>query len=298
MEISPEEQAPLSTNAIHVECVAAGEESGSAAPLSKNAQKKLLKGTKEKKEKPAPAPKADTDKKEKKKKEKAPEEVFIDNTPKGQKKDISGVFPTAYQPKYVEAAWQDWWESSGFYAPDITAARTATDDEKFVIVIPPPNVTGTLHLGHAMTVGIEDTLTRWHRMKGKVTLWVPGTDHAGIATQSVVERRLMKDEGLTRHDLGREKFVERVWDWKNTYGNRITEQIRFMGSSVDWSREAFTLDNNGVRAVTEAFVRFYEDGLIYRDSRLINWSCALQSAISDIEVRLSTFVLLEFNFFD
>jgi valyl-tRNA synthetase len=254
-------------------------------PLSKNALKRLLKGGgKEKKEKKAfePAPKADG--KEKKKKEKAPEIIYTDTTATGQKKDQTGEFPTTYQPKYVEAAWQEWWEASGFYSPDMVAARNAGDDEKFVIVIPPPNVTGTLHLGHAMTVGIEDTLTRWHRMKGKVTLWVPGTDHAGIATQSVVERRLMKDEGLTRHDLGREKFIERVWEWKKSYGTQITKQIRFLGSSVDWSREAFTLDANGVRAVTEAFCRFHEDGLIYRDSRLINWSCALQSAISDIEV--------------
>lgn len=253
-------------------------------PLSKNALKRLMKGAKDKKEKKPAEPAPKTEPKEKKKKEKAPEIIFTDNTPAGQKKDQSGEFPSAYQPKYVEAAWQEWWEASGFYKPDMTAARNAGDDEKFVIVIPPPNVTGTLHLGHAMTVGIEDTLTRWHRMKGKVTLWVPGTDHAGIATQSVVERRLMKDEGLTRHDLGREKFTERVWDWKNSYGNKITKQIRFLGSSVDWSREAFTLDENGVRAVTEAFCRFHEDGLIYRDSRLINWSCALQSAISDIEV--------------
>lgn len=271
----------LSSDAIALE-VPLGED---GKPLSKNALKKLMKGgTKDKKEKKAAPVVAATEPKEKKKKDKAPEVVYTDNTPKGEKKGLSGEFPPAYQPKYVEAAWQEWWEASGFYSPDMSAARNAGDDEKFVIVIPPPNVTGTLHLGHAMTVGIEDTLTRWHRMKGKVTLWVPGTDHAGIATQSVVERRLMKDEGLTRHDLGREKFTEKVWEWKNNYGNKITEQIRFLGSSVDWSREAFTLDENGVRAVTEAFCRFYEDGLIYRDSRLINWSCALQSAISEIEV--------------
>jgi valyl-tRNA synthetase len=145
-------------------------------------------------------------------------------------------------------------------------------------------VTGSLHLGHALTTAVEDTLTRWHRMKGEVVCWVPGTDHAGIATQSVVEKRLKKEEGLTRHDLGREEFVQRVWTWKETYGNKITNQIRSLGASVDWSREAFTMDANLSRAVTEAFVRFHEDGLIYRDTRLINWSCALQSAISEIEV--------------
>jgi valyl-tRNA synthetase len=121
-------------------------------------------------------------------------------------------------------------------------------------------------------------------MKGKVTLWVPGTDHAGIATQSVVEKRLKKEHNITRHELGREEFTKRVWDWKNTYGNKITKQIRSLGASVDWGRESFTMDANLSRAVTEAFCRFHESGLLYRDTRLINWSCALQSAISEIEV--------------
>lgn len=152
------------------------------------------------------------------------------------------------------------------------------------MVIPPPNVTGSLHLGHALTTAIEDTITRWNRMKGKVSLWVPGTDHAGIATQSVVEKKLKKEQGISRHDLGREEFVRRVWEWKETYGNKITNQIRCLGASVDWSREAFTMDKNLSKAVVEAFVKFHEDGLIYRDTRLINWSCALQSAISEIEV--------------
>merc|ERR1711871_1841944 len=116
------------------------------------------------------------------------------------------------------------------------------DSKKFVMVIPPPNVTGTLHLGHALTCAIEDALTRWHRMCGDVTLWLPGTDHAGIATQSVVERLLLREEGKTRHDLGREKFLERVWEWKEQYGNRICSQLRRTGSSVDWSRERFTMD--------------------------------------------------------
>eukprot|EP00607_Mallomonas_marina_P004904 CAMPEP_0182437452 /NCGR_PEP_ID=MMETSP1167-20130531/85058_1 /TAXON_ID=2988 /ORGANISM="Mallomonas Sp, Strain CCMP3275" /LENGTH=632 /DNA_ID=CAMNT_0024630381 /DNA_START=416 /DNA_END=2311 /DNA_ORIENTATION=- len=163
-------------------------------------------------------------------------------------------------------------------------ALTKAYEEKFVMVIPPPNVTGNLHLGHALTDSIEDTLARWHRMNGKVTLWVPGTDHAGIATQTVVEKRLKKEEGLLRHDLGREKFIQRVWDWKETYATNIRGQIERLGASVDWTREAFTMDSNLSRAVTEAFVRFYDDGLLYRDTRLINWSCALQSAISEIEV--------------
>ena len=251
--------------------------------ISKNAFKKLSKAPKkEKKEKPLAVVKSAADKKEKKVKE--PEEVWVDNTPFGQKKDIEGVFPTTYQPKYVEAAWQAWWEKEGYYTPNLQQALKTEQEDKFVMVIPPPNVTGSLHLGHALTTAVEDALTRWHRMKGKVVLWVPGTDHAGIATQSVVEKRLKKDEGITRHDLGREEFMKRVWQWKEMYGNKITNQIRCLGASVDWSRESFTMDANLSRAVTEAFCRFHEKGLLYRDTRLINWSCALQSAISEIEV--------------
>ena len=164
--------------------------------ISKNAHKKLLKGVKEKKEKPAPIPTTDGDeKKEKKVKEKKvkdPEPIYVDNTPVGQKKILDGIFPASYQPKYVEAAWQSWWEQCGFYKPDVTAGINADAKDKFIMVIPPPNVTGSLHLGHALTTAIEDTITRYNRMKGKVTLWVPGTDHAGIATQSVVEKRLKK----------------------------------------------------------------------------------------------------------
>lgn len=254
--------------------------------ISKNAWKKLQKGPeKPKKEKVVLVAKAENaEKKEAKKKEKEPEAVFVDSTPVGEKKLIEGISPPSYQPAYVEAAWQCWWEKSGFYAPNVERALKSEQKDKFVMVIPPPNVTGSLHLGHALTTAIEDTLTRWHRMHGKIALWVPGTDHAGIATQSVVEKRLKKDQNLTRHELGREEFLKRVWQWKETYGNRITTQIRSLGASVDWSREAFTMDKNLSVAVTEAFVRFHESGLVYRDKRLINWSCALQSAISDIEV--------------
>ena len=193
MESAPEAKSEVSPEEVNIE-TSEPASVGGEAPLSKNAQKRLLKGVTAKKEKPAPAPKpAGDEKKEKKpKKEKAPEEIIVDITPKGEKKDLSGAFPASYQPKYVESAWQDWWEQSGFYAPDTSKALNAKYEDKFVIVIPPPNVTGSLHLGHAMTIGVEDTLTRWNRMKGKVTLWVPGTDHAGIATQSVVERRLKK----------------------------------------------------------------------------------------------------------
>jgi valyl-tRNA synthetase len=193
-------------------------------------------------------------------------------------------FADAYHPRAVEAGWQDWWEEAGFYKGQPEQAMGRPSEEKFVMVIPPPNVTGSLHLGHALTAAVEDTLTRWHRMKGHATLYVPGTDHAGIATQSIVEKMIMKTDGLTRHDLGREKFVEKVWEWKAEYGTKITTQLRSLGSSVDWSRERFTMDDMLSKAVVEAFNRFHEKGLMYRANRLGNWSCALKSAISDIEV--------------
>ncbi len=159
--------------------------------ISKNAFKKLQKGVpakKEKKEKVAPV----ENKEKKEKKVKEPEQIFSDETPKGEFKNIVGFFPPTYQPKYVESAWQSWWESKGFFTPNVAEALEKGEMDKFIMVIPPPNVTGSLHLGHALTTAIEDTLTRWHRMKGKIVCWVPGVDHAGIATQSVVEKRLKK----------------------------------------------------------------------------------------------------------
>ena len=190
----------------------------------------------------------------------------------------------AYHPAYVEAAWNAWWEKAGYYSCDPAAAEAAGQHGRFVMVIPPPNVTGSLHLGHALTASVEDCLTRWHRMCGRPVMWLPGTDHAGIATQAVVEKRLMKERGVTRHDLGREAFVKEVWEWKETYGSRITGQLRTLGVSVDWSRERFTMDAQLSAAVVEAFVRLHERGLIYRDTKLVNWCPRLRTAISDIEV--------------
>ena len=189
-----------------------------------------------------------------------------------------------YHPQQVEAAWDAWWEASGFYSADPAAAAAAGPEGRFVMVIPPPNVTGTLHLGHGLTDSIEDCLARWHRMQGKPVMWLPGMDHAGIATQSVVEKRLAKERGITRHDLGREAFLEEVWKWKEAYGGKITEQIRHLGASVDWSRMHFTMDDALSTAVKEAFVTMYDKGLIYRQTRLVNWCCHLNTAISDIEV--------------
>ncbi|BDA49044.1 Valine-tRNA ligase [Coccomyxa sp. Obi] len=200
-------------------------------------------------------------------------------TPKGQKKDYSAEMPKGYDPKFVEAATYAWWEECGYFKPD-----DKSDAEPFVMVIPPPNVTGSLHLGHALMVSIEDTLTRWHRMSGRNALWVPGTDHAGIATQTVVEKQLKRERGIDRHELGREAFVGEVFKWVDTYGGKILSQLRRMGASPDWARLAFTMDEKLSKAVLEAFLRLHSEGLIYRDNRLVNWDTTLKTAVSDIEV--------------
>ncbi len=193
--------------------------------------------------------------------------------------------PKTYNHREVEPRIYEFWERNGYFKPANDPNKPDFDPTKepFVISIPPPNVTGELHLGHAMFVSVEDLMIRYHRMKGYSALWVPGTDHAGIATQLMIERALA-EEGLTRHDLGREKFLERAWAWKEKYRNRIVGQIRRLGASADWDRERFTLDEGLSKAVREAFVRLYEKGLIYRGPRLINWSPGLKTAVSDLEV--------------
>ncbi|HEX9840591.1 MAG TPA: valine--tRNA ligase, partial [Anaerolineales bacterium] len=197
--------------------------------------------------------------------------------------------PKAYDFKSTEPRIYAMWESGGYFKPwnDPNKPDFDPNIEPFVIAIPPPNVTGELHIGHPMFVSVEDLMTRYHRMKGMPTLWVPGTDHAGIATQLMVERDLLKTEEVTREELGREEFLKRTWDWKHKYGSIITNQIRRLGASCDWSRERFTLDPGLSRAVREAFVRLYEKGLIYRGPRLINWSPGLKTAVSDLEVEYS-----------
>eukprot|EP00271_Cylindrocystis_brebissonii_P006439 TRINITY_DN19235_c0_g2_i1.p1 TRINITY_DN19235_c0_g2~~TRINITY_DN19235_c0_g2_i1.p1 ORF type:complete len:1187 (-),score=295.38 TRINITY_DN19235_c0_g2_i1:219-3779(-) len=200
-------------------------------------------------------------------------------TPAGEKKRLAPVMAKAYNPAAVEASWYEWWEKSGFFTADPTSTKPP-----FVIVVPPPNVTGALHIGHALTGSVEDTLCRWRRMSGYNVCWVPGVDHAGIATQVVVEKKVMRERGLNRHDLGRDQFVEEVWKWKTTFGNRIMSQQRKLGASLDWSRECFTMDEKLSKAVMEAFVQLHDQGLIYRDNRLVNWDCILKTAISDIEV--------------
>mmetsp|Transcript_13056 Transcript_13056/g.31187 ORF Transcript_13056/g.31187 Transcript_13056/m.31187 type:complete len:1073 (+) Transcript_13056:718-3936(+) len=209
---------------------------------------------------------------------------FVNPTPKGAKKDLSHAMESGYDPTVVESAWSDWWEQQGYFTPDAKASLHTKDSQKFIMVIPPPNVTGNLHIGHTLTTAIEDSLTRWHRMRGDVTLWVPGTDHAGIATQAVVERQLAKTEGKTRHDYGREAFVDKVWQWKEEKGNTICYQLRRIGASVDWTREAFTMNDMLSKAVKEAFVRMFDAGLTYRATRLVSWCPFLKTALSDIEV--------------
>lgn len=263
-----------------------GEPQKSAAQLKKEAKKKeKLDKFLQKQEKISQTqPKAEKKVKEVKKEKEVI--TYSGNTPAGEKKDLSGPMPDAYSPAYVEACWYAWWEKQGFFKPEYAGRNISEDNPKgrFVMVIPPPNVTGSLHLGHALTNSVEDTLTRWHRAKGRLTLWNPGCDHAGIATQVVVEKKLWREKHLSRHDLGREKFIEEIWKWKNEKGDRIYEQLRLLGSSFDWDRACFTMDPKLCRAVTEAFIRLHEAGVIYRSNRLINWSTTLKSAISDIEV--------------
>ena len=190
--------------------------------------------------------------------------------------DSAQNISTTYDPTEIEKKWYKTWEERGYFKP-------SEKGESFCIMIPPPNVTGNLHMGHGFNNAIMDALTRYNRMSGKNTLWQPGTDHAGIATQMVVERQLGA-QGVSRHDLGREKFIEKVWEWKEQSGGNITNQIRRLGSSVDWSRERFTMDEGLSNAVKEVFVKLHEDGLIYRGKRLVNWDPKLQTALSDLEV--------------
>ena len=211
--------------------------------------------------------------------------------------DIRGLLPAAkrqpmaaaYDPAEVEAEWYEWWERHGMFQPQRSDGGDASDAAStrrrpFSMVLPPPNVTGALHLGHALTVAVQDAVARSRRMRGHETVWVPGLDHAGIATQSVVERSLAQREGVTRRELGREAFLDRVWEWHRQYGGRINSQLRMVGASLDWTRSTFTLDDGHSAAVTDAFLRLFDDGLVYRKDRMVNWCPHLQTAISDIEV--------------
>ncbi|MEL6878040.1 MAG: class I tRNA ligase family protein, partial [Pseudomonadota bacterium] len=185
--------------------------------------------------------------------------------------------PTTFDPAAIEARWYQHWEEKGLFRPE------RPDAEPFTIVNPPPNVTGSLHIGHALDNTLQDIVVRYERLRGKDALWVVGTDHAGIATQMVVERQLEERQDK-RTNYSREEFVEKVWEWKHESGGTITQQLRRLGCSMDWSREQFTMDEHFTKAVLKTFVDLYNDGLIYRDKRLVNWDPKLKTAISDLEV--------------
>jgi valyl-tRNA synthetase len=188
--------------------------------------------------------------------------------------------PKQYEPAAAEAKWFPYWESHGYFNADPNPAKPP-----HVIMIPLPNVTGALHMGHALNGTLQDLLTRWRRMQGYEALWMPGTDHAGIATQSMVEKRMLEQEGLTRHDVGREALIKRIWDWKDAYEKRILSQLKSLGASCDWRRVRFTLDEVCSRAVRQTFFKMFKDGLIFRGKRLVNWDCFLQTAVADDEVK-------------
>jgi valyl-tRNA synthetase len=198
--------------------------------------------------------------------------------------------PKTYEPGAIEARWAEYWVQEKLFHVETPAPGSSKSDSKeaarpvFTLLLPPPNVTGRLHMGHMLNQTQMDMLVRWHRMRGFITLWLPGTDHAGIATQMMVERQLAK-EGKKRRDMGREQFVERVWEWKREYGGAILDQMKRLGASVDWGREYFTMDENLSRAVREVFVRLYEEGLIYRGKYIVNWCPRCETAISDLEVK-------------
>src|SRR5438876_3792935 len=189
--------------------------------------------------------------------------------------------PKTYEPGAIEARWAEYWTKEKLFSvPTLAPGETRP---VFTLLLPPPNVTGRLHMGHMLNQTQMDIIVRWHRMRGFLTLWLPGTDHAGIATQMMVERQLAS-EGKERRELGREKFVQRVWEWKKHYGGAIQTQMKRLGASVDWDREYFTMDENLSRAVTEVFVRLHEQGLIYRGKYIVNWCPRCMTAISDLEV--------------
>ncbi len=223
-----------------------------------------------------------------KKPQKEEQKRWVDHTAEGQKKDLSKGMPDTYDPKYVESGWYSWWEKQKYFHSSTANALKAREESKtgkqFTIIIPPPNITGALHLGHALMLSIEDTMVRWKRMSGYEVCWLPGQDHAGISTQTVVENMLWRDYKQTRHDLGRQGFVNKAQEWKEKYGGHINLQFKKMGISVDWDRYVYTMDEQRCKAVTEAFIQMFNRGIIYRSARLVNWCSALQTCLSDLEV--------------
>ncbi|KAJ2510342.1 valine--tRNA ligase, partial [Coemansia sp. RSA 2049] len=214
-----------------------------------------------------------------------PKAAVAVTAPKGEKKDMSQPMAESYDPTAVEASWYEWWVKQKFFEPKTGSNGEISPKGKFVVAAPPPSVTDKLHIGHALFISVQDALVRWNRMRGLTTLFIGGTDHAGIATQTVFEKRVWKAEKKTRHDYGREAFVNKIWEWKNEYGSAILNQMRRLGTSFDWSRERFTLDETLTRATRETFVRLFDDGVIYRSNRLVNWCHTLNTALSNLEVK-------------
>lgn len=211
-------------------------------------------------------------------------EKFVNPTPIGEKKDLKIPMEERYNPESVECSWDSYWTKEKIFEVSTEKAKTYPKDKIFTMLLPPPNVTGTLHLGHTLMGAIQDSITRWKRMSGYCALWSPGTDHAGISCQTVVEKKLLKEENLMRKDMSREDFLKRVWMWKDEYGGKIFEQFRRLGVSFDWSRMYFTLDEERSKAVVDAFINLFERGILYRDKKIVHWCCTLRTAISDIEI--------------
>ncbi|KAG5439183.1 hypothetical protein PCANB_001482 [Pneumocystis canis] len=215
------------------------------------------------------------------------EQVYKEITPLGEKKVLQDLdLPELknYNPPAVESAWYEWWMCQGFHLPELGPDGNCKPEGTFVVPIPPPNITGVLHIGHALTVAIQDSLVRWQRMKNKTVLFLPGFDHAGLSTQSVVEKKLWTQEKKTRHDFSREEFINIVTKWKEDYSAKIKNQLIRLGGSYDWSREAYTIDENMSKAVIEHFVRLHEDGIIYRANKIVNWCTFLNTTLSNLEV--------------
>ncbi|KAF3936106.1 hypothetical protein ABW20_dc0109728 [Dactylellina cionopaga] len=236
----------------------------------------------EKKAKSEALAQASIPKAKKEKKEEALVEAYVEETPLGQKKILKPL-GKAYDPIAVESAWNAWWEEQKFFEPEMVGGEPK-DEGVFVITAPPPNVTGALHMGHALGVSLQDVLVRWNRMHGKTVLFLPGCDHAGISTQNVIENRLWRQSNQTRYDVGREKLTQLIWDWKEEYHGKINKVFRCMGASFDWSREAFTMQDSFKKAVADTFMQLHEEGVIYRGHKLVNWCVKLNTSLSNLEV--------------
>ncbi|CAL1300408.1 unnamed protein product [Larinioides sclopetarius] len=201
------------------------------------------------------------------------------------KKDLSGPYPVAYEPKEVEKGWYEYWEKNGLFYEEARNDDGPCDQRpEFCLVLPPPNVTGNLHIGHTLTVTIQDCISRWRRMRGEKVIWIPGFDHGGIATQTIVEKKLLKEKKITKQELGRENFLNEINEWKAVTQKNIEAQLKLLGASLDFRKSLFTLDANSSKAVAKVFIDLFEDNLIYRKEKLVNWSSQIRSVISDIEV--------------